>query len=330
MYLFYGDTTLLKSSYENIKRYVDHINDRYPTGLTSWGLGDWVPVKTTSPVEFTSSIYYFVDAHILSEAAKLLGKTDDEIYYRALSQKIKEAINAKYLNVSAGIYGKGSQTELSAPLYWNIVPENLKPKVAANLAKRVEQDKLHLDVGLLGTKTILNALSEHGYADLAYKIAAQESYPSWGWWIVNGATTLYENWNIDAANDISMNHIMFGEIGAWLYKALGGIKPDRKIPGFRHILLQPHFVADLNAFEAEYNSSQGMVRSSWKKENKQIHYQVTIPPNTTATLTIETSNKKLYENNKTVKPLPSNAKEKSDKVSSSYLLEAGSYSFVLK
>lgn len=103
-------------------------------------------------------------------------------------------------------------------------------------------DGSHLDVGLLGTKAILNALSENGYADLAYTLASQESYPSWGWWIKNGATTLYENWPIDADSHISMNHIMFGEIGAWMYKGLGGIKPDPEQPGFKNVLLKPNFV----------------------------------------------------------------------------------------
>ena len=130
------------------------------------------------------------------------------------------------------------------------MPEELRAKVAANLAKRVEADGNHIDVGLLGTKAILNALSENGYADLAYKVASQETFPSWGWWMVNGATTLYENWPIDAKSDISMNHIMFGEIGAWLYKALGGIRPDPDQPGFKNILLEPHFVKGLDHFEA--------------------------------------------------------------------------------
>jgi alpha-L-rhamnosidase len=75
-------------------------------------------------------------------------------------------------------------------------------------------DDKHIDVGLLGTKTILNALSENGYPELAYEVASQETFPSWGWWIVNGATTFFENWPLDASRDISMNHIMFGEINA--------------------------------------------------------------------------------------------------------------------
>jgi alpha-L-rhamnosidase len=102
--------------------------------------------------------------------------------------------------------------------------------------------------------------------------------------MVNGATTLYENWPIDAKSDISMNHIMFGEIGAWLYKALGGIKPDPGQPGFKHILLEPHFVKRLDHFEASHNGPYGMIRSSWKRVDKGIEYQVTIPPNSSATV----------------------------------------------
>ena len=329
IYLFYGDASLLKASYENIKHYVDHIDAVYPTGLTTWGLGDWVPVKTKSPVELTSSIYYFTDTYILSQAARLLGKKEEEQHYSKLAQKIKDAINARYLDRATGLYGSGSQTELSAPLYWNIVPDELRPKVAANLAQRVQKDNLHLDVGLLGTKSILNALSENGYADLAYKIAAQEDYPSWGWWIKNGATTLYENWNIDATSDISLNHIMFGEIGAWLYKALGGIKPDSAAPGFRHILLQPHFVGGLDAFDASFNSPNGLVVSSWKKKGRSIAYNATVPPNTTATLSIATGKMQLYENGRAVPSLPKqNVDTKPGQTS--YFLQAGSYQFILK
>ena len=86
------------------------------------------------------------------------------------------------------------------------------PKVAQNLAKKVEEAGFHLDVGVLGAKAILNALSENGYPDVAYKVAVQDTYPSWGWWIVNGATTLLENWDLDAERDISDNHMMFGVV----------------------------------------------------------------------------------------------------------------------
>ncbi|MCS3800844.1 glycoside hydrolase family 78 protein [Niastella sp. OAS944] len=287
IYLFYGDTTLLSRCYNNIKLYVDNIDQQYATGLTIWGLGDWVPVRSKTPVELTSSIYYYVDASILAKAAHLLGRQKDAEKYTALATKIRNAINSKYLNTTTGIYGNGVQTELSAPLCWGIVPDSLRYKVAANLASRVRADSNHLDVGLLGTKAILNALSENGYADVAYTVAAQKTFPSWGWWIVNGATTLYENWPIDAKSDISLNHIMFGEIGAWLYKALGGIKPDPAKPGFKNILLQPHFVSALNHCETTHQSPYGTIVSSWKRIGKKILYTVVVPANSTATLTLD-------------------------------------------
>lgn len=284
IYLFYGDTHLLELCYDNIKRYVDHIHEISPEYLTDWGLGDWVPVKSVSPREFTSSIYYYVDASILSKAAELLGKESDFRRYENLAKKIKSAINHKYFNQETGIYGSGFQTELSAALHWNIVPEASRKLVADNLAKRVTADNKHIDVGLLGSKTILNALSENGYADLAYEIASQESYPSWGWWIINGATTLTENWKVGEA---SQNHIMFGEISAWYFKALGGIKPDPLHPGFKNVLLEPHFVTGLEHFDSKYKGSYGELISSWRRSEGKVLYSVIIPPNSTASLKLK-------------------------------------------
>ena len=159
--------------------------------------------------------------------------------------------------------------------------------MAANLAQRVIADGKHIDVGLLGTKTILNALSDNGYADLAYEVAAQETFPSWGWWIVNGATTFFENWPLDAKSDISMNHIMFGEINAWYYKALGGIFPDEENPGFRNVIMKPRFVAGLDHFEAVHEGPYGTIGSAWEKNRGRVTYRVEIPAGSTATLSLE-------------------------------------------
>lgn len=284
IYLFYGDNRLLRSMYGNIKRYVDYITSISPHGTTDWGLGDWVPVKTVSNKELTSSLYYYKDVTILAHAAKMFGRKHDYEHYTRLAKKIRHAINKKFLNTKTGIYCSGSQTELATPLYWGVVPEKLKSKVAENLYERVKEDNFHIDTGILGAKALLHALSENGYADAAYAIATQETYPSWGWWMVNGATTLYENWNIDAENDISMNHIMFGDINAWMYKALGGLFPDEEKAGFKHIQLRPNFVKRLDQFEAKHISPYGEIVSSWKRTDRQILYRLVIPANSSATL----------------------------------------------
>lgn len=297
LYLFYGDSKALSDSYDNIKRYVDHITLISPTGLTTWGLGDWVPVKSKAPVELTSTCYYYADVMILAKAAKLFGKNDDYRQYMTLAAKIKKVFNEKYFNAETNQYAEGHQTEMSVPLLWGLVPDEVKSKVAANLAKQVESDGFHLDVGLLGQKAILNALSENGYGDLAYKIASQETYPSWGWWIKNGATTLYENWNIKATRDLSMNHIMFGEIGAWMFKGMGGIYPDENNPGFKNILLKPNLTVD--SFEALHESPYGTIVSSWTKTKGTIIYKAVIPPNSTATFyTPEVKGLQPYNNKK--------------------------------
>ena len=324
IYLFYGDSRLLEQCYDNIKRYVEHINDESPEGLTNWGLGDWVPVKSVSPKEFTSSVYYFTDVKILAKAAQLFGYQNDFEKYTALAEKIKNAINSKYLNTATGMYVTGLQTELSVALYWGIVPDSLKRKVAKNLAERVIQDNKHIDVGLLGTKAILNALSENGYAELASEVALQETYPSWGWWIKNGATTLYENWNVDADRDISMNHIMFGEIGAWFYKGIGGIFPDPENPGFKNVILKPNFISSLDHFEASHDGPYGNIISKWERTGENLVYTVTVPANSSAMLYLLSDS--ILELEKITKMAGVKSTESSEFLTK-IILESGNYTF---
>ena len=319
LYQFYGDDRALHEMYGPLKKYVDHITSlSYEGGLTDWGLGDWVPVKSVTPKEFTSSIYYYVDATILAKTAQHFGKEEDYQQYATLAENIKNAINTKYLNPETGLYGSGFQTELSAPLYWGIVPDSLKQKVADQLAKEVKKTN-HIDVGLLGTKTILGALSQNGHADLAYMLASQETYPSWGWWIKNGATTLYENWDIDASSDLSRNHIMFGAISAWFYKGIGGILPNEDSPGFKDFTLKPNFVEGLTDFEAEFQSRYGLIVSQWERKGEQLAYSCTIPPNSTATVVLH--GKHISMNGESMEPTQEGAYE--------IPLTAGDYSFLI-
>lgn len=317
LYLFYGDSKALSDNYNNIKSYVDYVDAISPTGLTTFGRGDWVPVKSTSSLEYTSSVYFYVDASIMAKAAKLFKNQADYNRYSALAKKIKTAINAKYFNKETGMYASGTQTELSMALQWGIAPDQYKNRVAQNLAKRVASDSMHLDVGVLGAKAILNALSDNGQAETAYQLAAQDTYPSWGWWIVNGATTLYENWDINAARDISLNHMMFGEIGAWFFKGLGGIKADETQPGFKNVVLQPNFVNGLDFFTASHDGPYGRIVSSWKRAGRSIQYTVIIPANSTATVSVPvTSGQKAYLDGKVV--------------STTTNIKAGTYQFVIK
>lgn len=289
VYLFYGDSHLLESAYDNIKRHFDFFDEVCPGGLVNWGLGDWVPVNSTTPVELTSSAYYYNEARILAAAARLLGKAADADKYTALAEKIRDAVNGKYLNRETGVYWEGTQTAQCVPLFWGLVPDEMKTKVADALVARIHADSDHIDVGLLGSKALLSALSDNGYADLAYTLATREDYPSWGAWIKHGATTFYETWEAEfdeAHRPASLNHIMFGEINAWFYKALGGINPDPENPGFKNIDLRPCFVKGLEYANVEHDSPYGKIVSCWHRKGRRVIYDVTIPPGAHATLTL--------------------------------------------
>ena len=284
IYRFTGDDKLLKTMYGNIKLYVDHVTSISKDGLTDWGLGDWVPVEAKSNKKLTCSIYYYIDALILSKAAILFNHPEDAAFYSNLAGKIRQAINDEFLDRSAAIYCSGTQTELATPLYWGVVPDDMRKAVAANLYQKVVENDFHLNVGLLGTKALLDALSENGYGEAAYKVATQVTYPSWGYWFANGATTCHENWKMEVPRDNSYNHIMFGQVGAWFYKGLGGIYPDEKTPGFKHTILKPFFPEDLKEFEVSHCSPYGKIISKWQRAGKTVLYQVDIPANTTATV----------------------------------------------
>lgn len=320
VYKFYGDTRILEKNYESMKRYVNKIKSVAKNNLTDWGLGDWVPIKTSSNVEFTSSIFYYTDALIVSKTARLLGKEKEAIEFEKLAMEIKSAINKKYFDAENNSYASGTQTEMSMALFSGIVAKEKIQLVADNLAKSIVTNNSKMDVGLLGSKCILNALSQNGYADLAYEITASKEFPSWGYWIANGATTLYENWDLSAESDVSLNHIMFGEIGAWYYKALGGVHIDEKQPGFKNTLLQPHFVKGLEDFKVSHKGPYGTLVSEWKRVGKTVVYTLVIPPNSTAELVFDA----------TVKQVQMKGQNEVFDLSKSIKLEAGKYEFVVQ
>lgn len=288
LYCYYGDTRLLERHYDCMAKYVKHIEKAVAIdNMTDWGLGDWIPVKTTSDLRYTTSIYYHVDAAIMAKVAALLGKTDDAIHYTRLADDVRNAINDAYLNREKGIYAGGSQTELAMALYWGIVPDDMRDNVAASLNEVVVDAGYHLDVGVHGCKALLGALTDNGYADTAYKVVTNTTYPSWGYWIRQGATTLHENWKTDVIIDNSLNHIMFGEVGAWLFKGLAGITPSEDNPGFRHVNIRPFFPDGLNSLDVERDTPFGSLSTSWHRtDDGRIHYTVSIPEAMTAHITL--------------------------------------------
>ena len=268
-----------------MKRYVDYLTRNAKDGIVSLGLNDWAPYKTKTEAPITSTGYYFVDTKIVALTSKLLGVTEDERKYTAQAESIKTAFNAKFFDSATGLYDNGSQTALSCALYQGLVEPANKARVLSNLVAAVEKSNNHIDTGILGAKYLLNTLLENGRADVAYRMVAQKDLPSWGWWLEQGATTLWEEWD----GTSSRNHIMYGDVSAWFYKALAGINPDPAAPGFKHFFIKPNVVGDLTSTRGEYLSIRGKIVSDWKIEKGEFCLRVVIPPNTTATVSLPAS-----------------------------------------
>ena len=180
------------------------------------------------------------------------------------------------------------RTALAAPLYFGFAAE--PEKTAARLAEAVRTKKHLTGFGILGSKYIFRALADHGYADDAFKMLQQTDFPSYGYWVRHfDATTLFENWR----GSSSMNHIMFGDISAWMYQYLAGITPVESSPGFKHIEFRPCFVKDLDYVEAEHISPFGKISVSWKRENGKIVFRCSVPEGCTAELIAEGGRKSL-------------------------------------
>lgn len=281
-FLYYGNTEEFRRHYEGMKRYVDYLTSRARDGIVKIGLNDWAPFQTKTEAGITDTAYYYVDAKVVALAAEQLGKRDDAQRYNELAGRIKEAFNGKFYHPDNGTYDNGSQTALSCALYQGLVEPAIQPTVLSNLVAAVRERNWHIDTGILGAKYLLNTLTENGRTDVAYRIASQKDLPSWGWWIEQGATTLWEEWRGDA----SRFHIMYGDISAWFYKALCGINPDPSAAGFKHFYIKPNVVGDLTSARAEYHSVRGKIVSDWKVVEGEFRLNLTIPANTSTTVSL--------------------------------------------
>jgi len=281
LHLYYGDSRALERHYEKHCRHIEFLNAQADHGIISSGrLGDFLTWNAETPTELPTTAYYYMSVSIVADTAKMLGKTDDEKKYRDLAAQIRDAFITKFYNASAGTYGNGSQTSLSCALFFGLIAPEARAKVAENLVASVKQSNDHLDTGVLGARYILHALTEAGHADVAYRIVTQETPPGWGYWVKQGATTMWEDWKGEG----SLNHIFFGDVAAWFVRGLAGINPDPMQPGFKHIIIKPNPVGDLTSASASYDSVRGRVASEWTRKGGTLTLKVSIPANSTATV----------------------------------------------
>ncbi len=296
----FGDLAIIQKHYGSAKQWMDYMNGFVTNGIISRdSYGDWcVPpedlklIHSNDPARQTdrallATAYFYADAQLMAQYAALLGKESDAQGFRALAQQLKTGFNARFLDERKGAYGNGSQTSCVLPLAFGLVPEAQQGQVFQHLLEKIQNESHgHIGTGLIGGQWLMRVLSDNGRPDVALEIATQQTYPSWGYMIEHGATTIWELWNGNTADPAmnSGNHVMLvGDLVIWLNECLAGIKSDPAQPGFKHILLRPEPVSGLSFARATHQSPCGLIASGWSKDEHGFHWDVTIPINATAT-----------------------------------------------
>jgi alpha-L-rhamnosidase len=241
-----------------------------------------------TPGAEVSDFYYYYDTLVLSKMAAVLGNSVDAAAYEHLAGQIKDAFNKEFLVENTNNYATGTQTANALPLFLDMVPKDRRGAVVGNLHNDIlYRQNTHVTTGFIGLRYLMPLLTELGSSDLAYDLAVQTTYPSWGYMLANGATTLWEIWqNKTGPSMNSQDHHMMGSVDAWFYEALGGINVDPNQPGYRHIRIQPQVVRDLTSVSATVGTVRGNVISSWTHDPGVITLAVDVPVNSTATVSI--------------------------------------------
>ena len=269
----------------------------------------------------------------MARVAGLLGKTADQEHFNDLGGKIKQGFNTRFFDPKENRYGNGTQTSYVLPLAFGIVDPDRRDAVAAKLVDNIMvTHKEHLSVGMVGIMYLMQVLTDTGYPEVAYTIATQETRPSWGYMVGKGTTTIWERWDTDTKGP-GMNSeallVLAGNLEAWFYQTLAGINHDPEQPGFKHAILRPCPVGDLTYARASYKSMYGRIISDWKIENGSFMWNITVPPNTTATVYVPANRKEdVTENGKKIIELPDVQFLRMGQNRAVYKVGAGSYEFV--
>ncbi len=314
-YEFYGNAEIIRQHYPGLKAWVDYLNSRTENGIVNYSYyGDWSPpiafgVDGSSPVsQFTpgklmSTGYLYYCSRIIARMAGLLGNESDQKYYSDLAAKTAVAFNTTWWDEKTGGYGSNNQACNSFALFLGIVDKNKLPGVVNNLVNDVQKYDNHLTTGNLCTKYLMEMLTENGQVETAFKIATRETYPSWGYMLANGATTLWERWEFETGGAMnSHNHPMMGSVDSWFYKYILGILPDIDGPGFEKFTIHPFIPNDLTFAEGELNTIKGKIKSSWKKEKGSVYLDILVPCNSLATVYVPSKNiKSITEGNRNIR-----------------------------
>jgi alpha-L-rhamnosidase len=296
MYEMYGDTRALQRHYDALVRHMDYL------GKTSKGLvrgtlayGDWLRLAGPQHSEAIGTAYYYYTTRLTAQIADALGKADDAAKYRKLAEEIRAVFVKNYVKPDGQIIdnkNETGQTFYALAFGLDLLPAEMKDKVAQQFVAAIKKQDDHLATGFLGTPFVLFALQKAGHPELAYKLVLNKTYPSWLQQVLWGSTTMWERWDgwrpdkgFQDPGMNSFNHYWLGCVSEWLFTQAAGIDTDG--PGFKRITIRPEIVKPQLGFtwvKAAYNSIRGRITSAWKLDQGRFELDVTIPGNSTATV----------------------------------------------
>lgn len=302
LYRQFGDDRSIRERYPSMKRWVEYITEKKMHGyiMETDAYGDWCMPPESPELIHSQDPARRTDGHLLSTAvfhsilelmqqfATMNGLPADAREYADLAAKIKQAYNDRFFDPETARYSNNTVTANLISLRLGLVPEGYEDRVYENIVTKTETvHESHVSAGVLGIQHLMRGLTERGNADLAYRIATQTTYPSWGYMIEKGATTIWELWNGDTANPEmnSHNHVMLlGDLLIWMYEDLAGIQCAPDATAFKHVWMEPAFPDGLNEVMASHESPYGEISSHWKRTGDRLEWHITLPPNTTATV----------------------------------------------
>lgn len=285
LYQAYGDTQVLETAWPSMLKWLDYL-DAHSSGRLrpATGYGDWLNIADDTPKDVIATAYYAHSADLVARTARVLGK--DPGPYTALFAEIRDAFRTAYVPDGGRVKGD-TQTAYVLALSMDLLSAGERTTAADRLVALIEAKDWHLSTGFLGTPRLLPVLTETGHTDVAYRLLLQRTFPSWGYQIDRGATTMWERWDsikpdgsFQDAGMNSFNHYAYGSVGEWMYAHIAGIAPAA--PGFRKVTVRPRPGGGITRARGRFASLHGPVTTDWKTEKGRFHLTVGLPVNTTA------------------------------------------------
>ena len=295
-----GDRRVLTQLYDGMKRYVDLEFDTSTGGIVNNArLGDWVspeasPAGGNAPEDLrvSATAYLYTMLTSMERSARMLDRTADATHFAERAATVKAAFNARFLDAGAGYYrGSGDrgyrQTHNVLAVAFGLAPDaQTEQRVVDSIAADVRAKGDTLNTGVLGTKYLLPVLTDHGHADLAYTLATQTKYPSWGYMIENGATSMWEHWALEAR---SRGHYFLGTVEDWFFHHVAGIRAS-ETTGYRDITIAPAVTGEMDWARATTSTPYGPVTSDWRNRGRTLELRVEVPVGATATVHVPAEN----------------------------------------